>query len=98
MSDTNATAWQHTLETAQHDRSVTYKGVDYLRVPYTQETVWGEEFQQRQDPCRDCATSPGQLHVTTCCMEECPVCHENQRISCDHWWALNPHRSWASSI
>lgn len=79
--------WLRTIKAAQNDRSVLYQGHVYLRIPYGQEQWWGWT-EPPHEPCRDCGCQPGQLHVTTCDVEECPICQPQQRLSCHHWWEL----------
>lgn len=81
--------WKRQIADAQDDRLLLYKGICYLRVPYTQETCW-EWDTPPTSPCRDCGTLPGDLHVTICCMEQCPICNNAQRISCDAHWEDAP--------
>jgi hypothetical protein len=87
-NDSITPAFRRRMRAAQDERILLFQGTVYTRVPYTHETIWGDAFQQRTEPCCDCAVAPGELHVPTCCMEECPVCHDEQRISCEHWWTV----------
>ena len=74
-----ASIWPKRIERAQHQQH-------YLITAPFERIRWGDEkrFGRRIKPkhaCGDCAALPGQLHVPSCDMEECPACG-GQALSC----------------
>lgn len=51
------------------------------RVPYGEETRFGEGMNFPPDFCPECKVKSGQYHHWVCFWEECPNCH-NQAASC----------------
>lgn len=75
-----APGWQEEIDEAQTAKRITLRGERFYR------TAHGTEKQldycgQRNLPCRDCTCDIGQLHVPSCCCEQCPKCHA-QLLSC----------------
>ena len=64
---------------AQDDRCYTICGTAYFRIPFG-EDLFGSETDRRH--CRNCGAQRGEIHVPTCCWEQCPRCGD-QSISCD---------------
>jgi hypothetical protein len=63
--------WQAKIDEAQEEPTVAIGGGIFNRVRY------GEEYGPRFDykpACWDCGCELGQVHVTTCSVERCPVC------------------------
>jgi hypothetical protein len=71
--------WANILARAQADRTSTICGRVYRRIRFG-----GDLFGRASSlpTCRDCGAARGELHVPTCCWEQCPRCG-GQAISCD---------------
>lgn len=72
-------AWAEIIGRAQHDREYTILGRLYERIPFGND-LFG--CATARPTCRDCGAARGELHVPTCCWEQCPRCGR-QGISCD---------------
>lgn len=72
-------AWAESLRWAQRERTYIIQQREYERIPFGEDCA-GKASQL--PTCRDCGTAHGELHVPTCCWEECPRCG-GQAISCD---------------
>jgi hypothetical protein len=71
--------WSERIEQAQTETRVMIGDVEYDRIRYgDEEDDWGAE----KHPCHDCAVIKGQLHVSGCDVERCPVCG-GQIFGCD---------------
>lgn len=55
--------WGAMIEAAQLERTYTFEGKTYQRIPY-----------DREKRCHDCGVTSGQLHIPGCDMEDCPRC------------------------
>ena len=69
------------LRWAQREYTYSIGSREYERVRY------GDEATSDASPpsaCRDCGAMPGELHVPTCCWEQCPRCG-GQAVSCECW-------------
>ena len=77
--DAHDHVWADILTRAQDNRSYTICGTAYYRIPFG-EDLFGSETEWRH--CRDCGAQRGELHVPTCCWEQCPRCGD-QAISCE---------------
>lgn len=62
--------WLERIAEAQDERTVELAEGVYLRKAHTGAAA-----------CRDCAVSPGQLHVPGCCVERCARC-DGQAYGC----------------
>jgi hypothetical protein len=72
-------AWAEALRWAQREPTYTICDREYERIPF------GDDHISNASPhslCRDCGAAVGELHVPTCCWEQCPRCG-GQAISCD---------------
>ncbi len=74
-------AWLAKIRAAQLQRTERLCGQTVTRIPFGLEPGCDGEGLARTAPCRDCAVSPGQLHVPGCCIEACGRCGA-QRLSC----------------
>jgi hypothetical protein len=72
-------AWADILARAQCDRTSTIRGRIYQRIPFGHDDFGRASSRPT---CRDCGAGRGELHVPTCCWEQCPRCG-GQAISCD---------------
>ena len=71
--------WPKKIRAAQGVLCYMLNGKTYSRIRYGDERDdWGSD----KNPCHDCKVVKGELHVPSCDVEECPVCHE-QLLSCD---------------
>ncbi len=72
-------AWADTLARVQHERASTMGGRVYQRIPFG-----CDDFGRASSrpACRDCVAARGELHVPSCCWEQCPRCG-GQAMSCD---------------
>ena len=70
--------WPEKIRAAQ--RMPTYRINDrtYRRVPYGSETP---PWSPPSGPCHDCGVLKGQLHVSSCDVEQCPRCRR-QVLTC----------------
>jgi len=71
--------WAEALRWAQRELTYTIRDCEYERIPFG-EDLFSSETGRRH--CRDCGAQRGELHVPTCCWEQCPRCG-GQAISCD---------------
>ena len=71
--------WPERIEEAQKLLEYSIGGVRYARVPYGAEN---DEWNADDGPCHDCSVVKGQLHVSSCDVEQCPACG-GQAIGCD---------------
>lgn len=75
-----ASFWPKQIEQAQHRPAYLVTSV-FTRIPYGEE-VWPDIRRRRpRMACGDCAALPGQFHVPSCDMEQCPACR-GQAIGC----------------
>ena len=72
-------AWADILAHAQADRTSTICGHADMRIPNGSDDVG---HASTRPACRDCGAARGELHVPTCCWEQCPRCG-GQAVSCD---------------
>jgi len=59
----------------------------YPRIKYGEEEV---DWEVDKYDCHDCGATKGQIHLSGCDVEECPVC-KKQLISCPHLYGLKPN-------
>ena len=87
-----ASFWPKEIEKAQH-KPVCLVTVPFDRIRYCDEKRFGKKQNPKEiGPCHDCAALPGQYHVPSCDMEECPNCGK-QSISCGcHWEPISLDR------
>lgn len=67
--------WAKRIQAAQHEKAIKFGDGLLARVPF------GSELFDVGLTCRDCGCDRGQLHVSVCCVEQCPRCN-GQRLSC----------------
>lgn len=75
-------SWPAQIQQAQTERTTRLDGVCYLRVPFGAEPWFPKLVPTPGHACRDCGVLPGELHVTSCCLERCPACADEQRLLC----------------
>jgi hypothetical protein len=69
------------LRWAQRECTYVIGRGEYDRIPFDHDLT----SDTSQPPaCLDCGAMAGELHVPTCCWEQCPCCR-GQAISCDCW-------------
>ena len=77
-----ASFWPKQIERAQHQPAYLVTTI-MDRIRYGAEKRMPPATRRRlRHPCGDCAALPGQFHVPSCDMEECPACG-HQAISCN---------------
>lgn len=77
-----ASFWPKQIERAQHQPAyLVTRPMERIRYG-SEKRMWaGTRRTRPRLPCGDCAAVPGQFHVPSCDMEECPACGR-QAISC----------------
>jgi hypothetical protein len=71
--------WPEKIAEAQNEKTYLIDGTAYTRVPYGNED---EDWGANSHPCGDCSAEKGELHVSSCDVEQCPACG-GQVLSCD---------------
>lgn len=71
--------WADIVARAQHVRTNTICGRVYKRIPFGLDHFGRASSRPT---CRDCGAARGELHVPTCCWEQCACCG-GQAISCE---------------
>lgn len=69
------------LRWAQRETTYSIRGHEYARIPFGHDLA---SDGSQPAACHDCGAMLGDLHVPTCCWEQCPRC-AGQAISCDCW-------------
>ena len=72
--------WEQEKRDAQEFTTLHVNGVPYARIPYGSED-YEMALIANEQPCHDCDVVKGQLHVSGCDMEQCPLC-SGQAILC----------------
>ena len=71
--------WVQEIKDAQKIKTFIIDGKECKRVAYgDEEEDWGAD----SGPCHDCSVIKGQLHLTSCDAERCPVCG-GQALGCE---------------
>jgi hypothetical protein len=71
---------------AQSDTAIELHGKTFNRTRYSDEILWHSGLNPF---CGDCSVSPGQIHLESCDIEECPRCF-GQLLSCGCVWGEGP--------
>jgi hypothetical protein len=74
--------WQKRIDGEQSMTHFIFGDLPVKRVRYGDEEKWERFGLQPGDHCRDCGVVFGQVHVSPCCVEDCPNCG-GQAISCE---------------
>jgi hypothetical protein len=69
------------LRWAQRETTYSIRGYEYERIPFGHELA---SHLAQTASCHDCGAMAGELHVPTCCWEECPRCG-GHAASCQCW-------------